>query len=394
MPLNAFQIVIVTAVLLIGAVSSEAQEADIRNEPGGKRLLFVDGDDIRNEPGGKRRLFIDGKELRTEPGGKVLLYVDDDDVRPKFGGIRLAFIDGDDIRRSPGGKRLLFIDGDDIRKEPGGKRLYFIDGKISRVQLVAVLYLLMPELFKLSAKEEADIIAAMKKAEAESDEEMANVLLGKFEVLNSSIKDWGGGVVSTVKGKDGFHYLDMKLKNATLAGIGMKRPGNGQDELWVAFAPEGAVALAVYEINGGKLTGQWIPINAAKDGKEVLGHETLDGPANLKGQYKILSAKAPNKGAEYAGTVTLQPYKPADGNSSDLFDLYSMTWTFGTVKVPGVGAKIKLSDGKSVLIAASGTKGDFAVGHVTCESATLAKGIDFLTSKGAAGYIVWTKQNE
>ena len=64
------------------------------------------------------------------------------------------------------------------------------------------------------------------------------------------------------------------------------------------------------------------------------------------------------------------------------------------MKIAGVAAKIKLADGKSVLIAASGTKGDFAVGHVTCESATLAKGIDFLTNKGAAGYIVWTKQNE
>lgn len=392
--MNAYQMVVMTSVFLCGAVTLQAQEADIRHEPGGKRLLFIDGDDIRNEPGGKRRLFIDGNELRTEPGGKVLLYVDGDDIRPKFGGIRLACIDDDSIRRNPTSKRLLFIDGDDLRPEPGGKRLYFIDGKVSRIQLIAALYLLMPELFKLTPKEEAALQAAMKAAEAESDAAMANVLLGKFDVLNSSNSDWGGGVVSTVAGKDGFHYLDMKLKKANLSGIGVKRPGQGQDELWLAFAPEGAVALAVYEIDGGKLTGQWIPMNAAKDGKTVLGHETLRGPATLNGTFKIVSAKAPNDGAEYSGTVTLAPYKPADGNSSDLFDLYSVTWTFGTVKVAGVAAKVKATDGKSVLIAASGTKGDFAVGHVTCQSATLAKGIDFLTNKGAAGYIVWTKQNE
>ena len=392
--MKAYQMVVMIAVVLGGTVTLQAQEADIRKEPGGKRLLFVDGDDIRDEPGGKRKLFIDGKELRTEPGGKVLLYVDGDNIRPKFNGIRLAFIDGDSIRRNPNSKRLLFIDGDDIRPEPGGKRLYFIDGKVTRMQLVAVLYLLMPELFKLTPKEEEAIKAAMKAAEAESDAAMANVLLGKFDVLNSSNSDWGGGVVSTVRGKDGFHYLDMKLKKATLSGIGMKRPGNGQDELWIAFAPEGAVALAVYDIDGGKLTGKWIPMNAAKDGKEVLGHETLEGPASLTGTFKIVSAKAPNNGAEYAGTATLVPYKPADGNSSDLFDLYSVTWTFGTLKIPGVAAKVKTANGKSVLIAASGTKGDFAVGHVTCESATLSKGIDFLTNKGAAGYIVWTKQNE
>ena len=392
--MKAYQLMVMTAVVLCGAVSLQAQEADVRNEPGGKRLLFIDGDDIRNEPGGKRRLFIDGKELRTEPGGKVLLYVDGDDIRPKFGGIRLAVIDDDSIRRNPTSKRLLFIDGDDIRPEPGGKRLYFIDGKVTRIQLVAALYLLKPELFKLTAKEEDAIKAAMKAAEAESDAAMANVLVGKFDVLNSSNSDWGGGVISTVRGKDGFHYLDMKLKKGNLSGIGMKRPGQGQDELWIAFAPEGAVALAVYEIDGGKLTGQWIPMNAAKDGKTVLGSETLEGPASLKGTFKIVSAKAPNNGAEYTGTATLTPYKPADGNSSDLFDLYSVTWTFGTVKIPGVAAKVKTANGKSVLIAASGTKGDFAVGHVTCESATLAKGVDFLTNKGAAGYIVWTKQNE
>lgn len=392
--MNAYQFLIMTFVCASGVATLQAQEADIRNEPGGKRLLFVDGDDIRTEPGGKRRLFIDGKELRTEPGGKVLLYVDEGDIRPKFGGIRLAVIDEDSIRRNPTGKRLLFIDGDDIRPEPGDKRLYFIDGKVSQIQLVAVLFLLKPELFKLTAKEEEAIQAAMKAAEAESEAAMANVLLGKFDVLNSSISDWGGGTISTVQGKDGFHYLDMKLKQGNLAGIGMKRPGEGQDELWIAFAPEGAVALAVYDIDGGKLTGKWIPINAAKDGKAVLGHETLEGPASLKGTFKIVSAKAPNDGAEYAGTCTLTPYKPADGNSSDLFDLYSVVWTFGTVKVQGVAAKVKTTDGKSVLIAASGTKGDFAVGHVTCESATLAKGIDFLTNKGAAGYIVWTKQNE
>jgi hypothetical protein len=381
-------------LLLLGTSAVFADGADIRKEPGGKRLLFVDGNDIRNEPAGKRRLFIDDNELRTEPGGKVLLYIDGDDIRNKFGGYRIAMFDGNDIRRSPNSKRLLHIDGDDLRKEPNGKRLYFIDGKVSKHQLVAVLYILMPELFKLTAAEEAALIASMKEAEAEGDATMATVLLGKFDVLNSSTADWGSGVVTTVKGKDDFYYLDLKLKNANLAGIGVKSPSKGWDEVWMAFAPEGAVALAVYQIDEGKLTGQWVPINAAKDGKGVLGSETLEGPADLTGDFRIVSAKAPNKGAEYTGTVTIQPYKPADGNSSDLFDLYTMSWNFGTTKIPGVAAKVKSVDGKSVLIAASGTKGDFSVGHVTCSSASMSKGIDFLSNKGVAGYLVWVKQNE
>ncbi len=378
---------------LFWANPAAAEPANVRSEPGGKRLLFIDGNDVRREPAGKRVLYIDGETLRDEPGGKRLLFIDGDNIRPEPSGIRLAFLDGKNIRRSPNGKRLLFVDGDNIRPEPNGKRLLFIDGKVSKQQLIAALYVLKPEIFKLTKEEEAALKAAMKEAEAESDAEFSKVLLGKFDVLNSSASDWGGGTVTITKGKDDFHYLDMKLKKESLVGIGLKRRGSGWDELWIAFAPEGAVALAVYEIDEGKLTGKWIPINAAKDGKETLGAETLEGPANLDGEFKILAAKAPNKGAEYAGTVTIKPHTPTDGNSSDLFDLLSVTWNFGATKIPGVAAKLKLGDGKSALIVASGTKGDFAVGHVTCSSATLAKGIDFFSSKRGPGYIVWTKQN-
>ncbi len=382
----------VTATLLWAAPAS-AETASIRPDPSGKRLLFVDGNDIRREPGGKRLLFIDGDNIRPEPGGKRVLFIDGDNIRPEPGGIRLAFIDGQNIRRSPNGKRLLFIDGSNIRPEPNGKRLLFIDGNVSKAQLVASLLVLKPEIFKLTKEEEAALKKEMQENEAESDTAFSNVLLGKFDVLNSSVGDWSGGVVTTTKGKDGFHYLDLKLKKESLAGIGLPRRGAGWDELWIAFAPEGAVALAVYDIDGGKLTGKWIPINAAKEGKDSLGSETLEGPASLDGEFKIVAAKAPNKGEAYSGTVTIAPYTPPDGNSSDLFDLYSVTWNFGTAKVQGVGAKVKHGDGKAALIVASGTKAEFAVGHVTCESATNAKGIDFLSNKRGAGYIVWTKSN-
>jgi hypothetical protein len=385
------------SLLFVAVINSTlpvlAETANIRSEPAGKRLLFIDGNDLRPEPGGKRLLFIDGNTLRDAPNGKRLLYIDGDNIRPEPKGIRLAFIDGQNIRRSPNGKRLLFIDGSNIRPDPNGKRLLFIDGNVTKPQLIAALYLLKPEIFKLTAEEETALKAAMKEAEAESDKEFSNVLIGKFDVLNSSVGDWSGGVVTTFKGKDDFHYLDLKLKKQSLAGIGVRRPGPGWDDLWIAFAPEGAVALAVYDIDQGKLTGRWVPINAAKDGKDTLGSETLEGPASLDGEFKILEAKAPNKGAAYTGTVSIHPYKP-NGNSSDLFDTYNVTWNFGQTKIPGVAAKFKHSNGKFSLVVASGTKEDFAVGHVSCSSATLSKGIDFLTNKGATGYIVWTKQNE
>lgn len=389
--MRAFAAALCVVASLAWTVPASADTANIRPDPSGKRLLFIDGNDIRREPGGKRLLFIDGDSLRDAPGGKRLLFIDGDNVRADFGGIRLAFIDGSNIRRSPGGKRLLFIDGDNIRPDPQGKRLLFIDGKVTKAQLIAALFILKPEIFKLTDAEVAELKAAMKKAEAESDKEFKNVLLGKFDVVNSSVPEWAGGEVTTTCGKDDFHYLDLKLKKASLAGIGLPRRSAGWDELWIAFAPEGAVALAVYEIDKGNLTGKWIPINAAKDGSETLGTETLSGPTNLDGEFKIVEAKAPNNGAEYAGTVTIRPTKPADGNSSDLFDLYAVTWNFGATKVPGVGARVKYGDGKSALLVASGTKADFAVGHVTCESATNCKGIDFFSNKRGAGYIVWTR---
>ncbi|MCE9608217.1 MAG: hypothetical protein K8U03_25310 [Planctomycetia bacterium] len=376
------------------ASSAFADGADIRPEPGGKRLLFIDGDDIRSEPGGKRLLFIDDNVLRDAPGGKALLYFDDDDVRNEFGGYRILMVDDYDLRRKPGAKSLLYLDGDDIRDSFGGKRLLFVDGKVDKKQLLAALYVLMPDLFKLTPEEIATLKGAMAAARAEGEAAMSTVLLGKFDVLNSSVPGWGGGVVTTMAGKDGFHYLDMKLKGAELLGIGVKGTGGAAGELWIAFAPEGSVALAVYDIDGGKLTGKWVPINAAKDGQETLGNETLEGPASLSGEFKIVAAQAPNAGAKYAGTVTLKPYKPVGGNESDLFDLYQITWNFGATKIPGVAAKIKTGEGNSVLIAASGTKGDFAVGHIGLASATLAKGIDFVTNKGKPGYLVWTKQNE
>jgi hypothetical protein len=80
--------------------------------------------------------------------------------------------------------------------------LLFIDGNVSKPQLIAALYLLKLEIFKLAAEEEAALKTAMKEAEAESDKGFSNVLIGKFDVLDSSVGDWSGGVVTTFKGKD------------------------------------------------------------------------------------------------------------------------------------------------------------------------------------------------
>src|SRR5581483_2965815 len=258
------------AVVLF-AVQSLRATTDIRDTPGGKRLLFVDGDDIRPEPGGKRLLFIDGDTLRDAPGGKRLLFVDDDSIRPEPGGIRLLFIDGDDIRRAPRAKRLLFIDGNDIRPEPGGKRLLFIDGdKLTRPQLVAVLYLLKPELFQMSDEEKAALKKAMADEAAAETKAAEDPISGKYETLTTNSSDGKKLDVDVSLSKKGDAYVgEFNYKNGEKwSAVGVKH----DDELWLAIAPQNTpLAIGVYSISGGSLKSDWYPADdpGAKGAEEL-----------------------------------------------------------------------------------------------------------------------------
>lgn len=378
-------------VLVSCAAFVRADVVDIRDEPGGKRLLVVDGDDIRPTPGGERLLFVDGDDIRPEPGGKRLLFVDGDDVRPEPGGIRLLFLDGDDVRRAPGSPRLLFIDGQDIRDQPGGKRLFFIDGQLTRPQLVAVLYKLMPELFTLSAEEEAELKKAMAEAAAESDRAENEALFGQMSVINSNVDAWGGGTMTSTAGKDGFVYLDMQLKGAKMLGIGQVVTVNGYEGLVFAAGAEGSAGLAVYEFKNGTLEGKWVPINAAKDGSTTLGTEKLTGGKSLAGTFKIAEAKAPNNGPAYAGTLSLKKIEPKDAHQVFFgSDTYALTWDLGGTKVAGVGYSFKSSkDGEEheYLIAAAGAKEPMVVGALIKESTTSVKDLEMVDSRGQAGFV-------
>lgn len=373
-----------------------ADVVDIRDEPGGKRLFVVDGDDIRDEPGGKRLLFIDGDTLRHEPGGDRLIFIDGDDIRPEPGGIRLLFIDGQDIRRRPGSDRMLFIDGQDVRDQPGGKRLFFIDGELTHAQRMAVLYIKMPELFKLSPAEEAELKAAMAAAAAESDREMNEALYGTLGVINSNIGDFGDGAVTTTAGKDGFVYFDCAFKGAKMLGIGVTTKISGDTAVLFAAAPEGAAALAVYEVTDGVLNGKWVPINAAQAGKDVLGVEVLKGAAEIGGEYKITEAKAPNGGAAYSGTLKIAKIEPEDAHQVAFGNnVYTMNWDVGGTKIAGFGFLIKTNtDGneKKFLVATTGAKEPIVIGTLLKESASSVKGFELVTNRGKAGYVNVSKK--
>ena len=260
---------------LILAGTGLAATADIRPAPGGPRILFVDGDDIRPSPGGKRLLFVDGTDIRPEPGGKRLLCLENDNVRETPNGVRIAFWDGKELRRTPGGKVLLYIDGDDIRDKFGGTRLYFIDGpKLTQPQLTAVLYLLKPELFKLSADETAAKEKEMATNAATEEKRVgADPWLGDHAILtqNAGATTKRTGTITIGKQADYYSITYKTGESPAWQGIGMKAEVAGSGpEVWAAVGPAGATSLGVYDINGPNVRGFWVPVNAKED-KSVLG---------------------------------------------------------------------------------------------------------------------------
>ena len=94
-----------TLFALLGFLLSAAPgfaQTDIRDEFGGKRILYIDGKSVRPDPAGARLLYIDGDNIRPDPNGKRLLFVDHDgNVRPDPAGVRLAIWVGTELRKDP-----------------------------------------------------------------------------------------------------------------------------------------------------------------------------------------------------------------------------------------------------------------------------------------------------
>jgi hypothetical protein len=400
--LKSFVLLLMLGLVFQGFSTEARADSIVVRSAQGKKLVTVDADGLRIRQDDKVVASIDvhssvndnfsilnaaGKRTLYFQGGFVYSSADDR--------LRLATVDGDDIRHGDRGKVVMNYHHPDLSPTAHDNRMFLVeDGELNVAQLVAVLYVIKPDLFALSADEQAAQLKSYKAAEEANNKAFQDVLVGRFEVANSDVDEWSSGLITTTRGKDDVHYLDMKLKGAELAGIAVQRTVFADKELWVAFAPKGAVALAVYEIDGGKLNGTWVPINAAKDGKGTFGTEQLDGPAGVSGDYAITAAKGPNGGAAYTGSLNIKRFEPQGGNGSDFQDTYLLTWTIGATKIYGIGAKVKYAQGKEALIAASGSTADFAVGHVRLESATSVKGIDFVNSKFKGGYIVVTRQND
>lgn len=361
----------------LGLATALHAQTDIRLEPGGKRILFVDGDDIRPAPGGKRLLFVDGTDLRPEPGGKRLLCLENNNIRPTPSGIRIALWDNDHtLRRTPAGKILLFVDGDDIRPYFGGPRMYFIDGpKLSQAQLTAVLYVLKPELFTLSADETAAKEKEMAANGAAEDKRLAaDQWVGDHAIAGQNTGATTKRTGSIAIAKQGSYYAIKYNTGDTPpwqgVGVIVQNPGSAP-QLWAAVAPGGAASLGIYQVNGGALRGVWVPPNASQDAS-VLGFENLAGAAQLGGVYKIISGKLPNGGAAYTGALNIDPLA---ATFSSTVKSYRMRWSTGT---SAVGFLFK-----NRLAVAAGWGTDWEILRMQLSSTSIS--VDLMNKTGAEG---------
>lgn len=139
--------------------------------------------------------------------------------------------------------------------------------------------------------------------------------------MPAGVGSYRGSVEITTKSTN-FYALDWSIvKNPPYSGIAIQR-GN---VLGVGWGQGSAYGVAVYAIEGGKLTGKW----AASSTGDLLGREVLEGPPNLDGSYEITDAWSPIGNQGYSGKVIIKP-------RGELFDV---TWRSGTSLQQGVGLR-------------------------------------------------------
>ena len=318
--------------LMIDTSLRSASLTLIDAEPSGKRVLTVDPDpgksyqEVTVEATRKTSVFISGNDLLNPANMKTMLVVDDNDIRPTSNGLVLATFDGEDIVHGRRGKVIINYHHPPLNKQ----------------QLVAVLYTLKPELFRLTDEE----IGAQKKEIAENSAEAnrrakMDPVVGKWELLNGHgpvAKVNAGDITFGAKKGDAYPVTFDHTKDGgpSWNGVAAFKLLNGDPIIFAAYGTPKTIGLCVYEIDGGKLSGKWYPWSIDGDAKNS-GTEELKGPESLDGDFTIVSAKAPNTGAAYSGTVTIKPLEIVGAGDSE--KPYQVTWVFGATKVQGIGIR-------------------------------------------------------
>ena len=335
--------------LFLGSTAIAGPVTNVQ-DPSGKTVLVVEGDEIKTEAGGKAVLTITDDKI-TDAAGKLKLYCNGDFIRNEPNGKVLLYIDGRNILQDVGGAKVLYVDGKDLmRGDRSGKPLYkFTGDELTKQRRMAVLYVLMPEIFGATKEAGAKIIADQAKAGVASDAEaVKNFAPGTYNIDNYHSTDTTSfaGTVTIAKAGDVL-VMDFKFtRGEPLQGIAIQRG----DEIWAAVGAVSKTGLAVYKVDAGKLTGTWY--NAT--GKpESYGTENLTGAEALGGEYKITEAKAPFTQAPYTGTLTLSA---ADKKFDGTVPIFLTAWDLSGYKVKGVGFA-----GQNSLAIATCTADDFSI---------------------------------
>ncbi len=362
-------------VVLVGSTLAHAANSHsfLCQEPGGKRLIEFSGENGKevSKPGGSTLIYIDGNDILVgDIHATATLVVDDHDVRPSPTGVKIATFDGDNILHGTSDKVLINYKHPNLCPTFADDRIYSVEGdELSKQQLVAGLYLLKPEMFKLSEEETAAQIKDMKDAEAEVEKQAAaDQVAGKWQVLNSHgpVEKLGQGSIVVAPKKGDAYPVTFDLTKGggpNWTGVGIYKEFKGDKTFWTAYGTPKSIGLCVYEIDGGNLKGTWYPWYIDGDAKNT-GTEELKGPESLDGDFTITSAKAPTSGTPYSGTVTIKPLNitGADDNGKP----YSVTWTMGTVKVNGIGIR----SGKFLFVS-SGSGADVMIAKYKIDNGTM-----------------------
>lgn len=125
-------------------------------------------------------------------------------------------------------------------------------------------------------------------------------------------------------------------------------PGSGK--------PGGDLGIVVYKINGGELTGTWIPAGATAD---KLGRETLKGRAGLDGRYEVTLGENPGGRGSYTGYVEMARHG----------DTYELRWFVPTFAYMGQGLRV----GDVLVVGYSGGKAPGVIAY--CMTADGGQGI-------------------
>jgi hypothetical protein len=402
----AVAVAVLATLAAVQTASAQNQRIRDRND---KIVLVIDNDGRRlrvddkvvaeiewhsKEQGHCSFLGADGKRKASLQNG---LVYDEADKR-----LRIATLDGDDLRHGDRGKVMMHYDAGRKEFSPtaSDNRVYTVEGDaLDKAQFVAVMWVLNPEIFKLTQEEADAQIKAYKEAEeAEAKRAAQDIYAGKFSTLNFYIGDpklekadpfpadahKKGTYTLTPKGKE-FVLIEGKYPDGTAwQGLGKrftKENSGGDVYLGVASGPAGTTHLGVYTIKGGTLTGGWHPIYAPGDASKA-STEVLSGPAELKGEFNITEAKGLD-GKPYTGTATFHPQEGGD------YKFYMINWKIGEANWWGVGVVV---DDK--LFVATGAAKQFHVGVMkTNTGASGVRNLDFLTIWGAPGYYVIDKEN-